>query len=53
MWIFRVGFSYILAVQLHMGVIGVWYAMYIDWVARTIAFTLRWHGGKWRELSVI
>jgi Na+-driven multidrug efflux pump len=27
MWIFRVGFSYLLAVQLHMGVIGVWYAM--------------------------
>ncbi len=53
MWIFRVGFSYILAIQLHMGVIGVWYAMYIDWVARTIAFTLRWHGGKWRAIRVI
>jgi putative MATE family efflux protein len=53
MWIFRVGFSYLLAVQLHMGVIGVWYAMYIDWVARTIAFTLRWRGGRWRAMCVI
>jgi hypothetical protein len=25
----------------------------IDWVARTIAFTLRWRGGKWRAMRVI
>lgn len=53
MWIFRVGFSYLLAVQFHMGAVGVWYAMYIDWVARTIAFTLRWRGGRWRTMCVI
>lgn len=53
MWIFRVGCSYLLALQLHMGAVGVWYAMYIDWVARTIAFTLRWRSGKWRKIRVI
>lgn len=53
MWVFRIGFSYILAGMLGLGVQGVWYAMYIDWVVRVAVFVLRFRGGKWKEKHVI
>ena len=34
MWIFRIGFSYLLGKYFGMGVFGVWVAMVIDWVVR-------------------
>ena len=53
MWAFRVVLSYVLAVQVGLGAIGVWYAMYIDWIARTAAFLIRWRSGRWRSIRVI
>ena len=47
MWIFRVGFSYVLA-PIGFGAVGVWIAMCIDWVARTICFVLRYRGTRWQ-----
>lgn len=32
---------------------GVWVAMYIDWLVRSIVFTIRFARGKWKELRVI
>lgn len=49
MWIFRIGFSYVLAKYLDMGVIGVWIAMTIDWLFRGICFVFRYVRGKWQE----
>ena len=34
MWIWRIGFSYVLGRNLGWGVFGVWVAMTIDWVFR-------------------
>jgi putative MATE family efflux protein len=48
MWIFRIGFSFILAKYLHMGVFGVWVAMTIDWFVRDIFFIARYRGKKWQ-----
>lgn len=53
MWIFRIGFSYLLAVGLQMGLLGTWLAMFIDWVARVIAFMVRFLRGKWKEKRLI
>lgn len=53
MWVFRIGFCYILTVSLGMGVLGVWYAMYIDWAVRSAVFLLRYRGGKWKTKKVI
>ena len=47
MWIFRVGFSVVLAQYLGMGVFGVWVAMQLDWIARTAAFVPRYRGKRW------
>ncbi len=52
MWIFRIGFSYILADYFQWGVFGVWAAMIIDWAVRAIFFTLRYIRGKWQLIQV-
>ena len=48
MWIWRVGFSYILGIYFHMGVLGVWVAMLSDWLCRSICFGLRFQSGVWK-----
>ncbi len=53
MWIFRIGFSYILGKYFGMGVFGVWVAMVIDWVVRVIFFVLRYCRGKWKTIRTI
>ena len=50
MFAFRVGFSYILGVQLGMGAIGVWIAMVIDWIFRITCFVGRYFHGDWKIL---
>lgn len=41
MWIFRIGFAYLFVVVWKMGVLGIWYGMFIDWAFRALAFVLR------------
>lgn len=53
MWIFRIGFSYILGKYFGIGVFGVWVAMVIDWVVRVIFFELRYCRGKWKTIRTI
>ena len=48
MVVFRIVFSYVLGVWLQMGAIGVWIAMVIDWVCRTVCFVWRFARGKWK-----
>ena len=35
------------------GVIGVWIGMYIDWLFRSLFFTVRYFRGKWLERKVV
>lgn len=53
MWVWRIAFSYILAIVLHVGVLGVWIAMTIDWLFRSIFFVTRFLRGKYRKISLI
>ena len=48
MWIFRIGFSYILGRYMGFGVFGVWIAMTIDWGVRAICFIVRYKNGRWK-----
>ena len=43
MWIFRIAFAYFFVKVLNLGVMGVWYGMYIDWVFRGLLFVNRFH----------
>lgn len=49
MFVFRIGFSYILGSNMGMGAVGVWIAMLIDWVFRIILFVWRYLSGRWRR----
>lgn len=53
MWVFRIGFSVLLGVYLKMGVFGVWVAMTIDWLFRSICFVIRYLRGKWKRASLV
>ena len=53
MWIFRVVLSYFFVLQLHMGLTGVWFGMFIDWICRCLCFGIRFIRGKWMEHEVI
>lgn len=50
---FRIAFGILLAQTFHMGVIGVWIAMQIDWIFRIICFLLRWRSGKWQTKTLV
>lgn len=52
MWVFRIGFSYVLGVQMQWGVFGVWVAMTIDWAVRAVLFIIRYRGTKWQHKAV-
>ena len=51
MWIFRIGFSYLLVPQI--GLLGVWVAMFIDWIVRAVVFLNRFLSGRWKTTPVI
>ena len=48
----RIGFSWILCVQLQWGARGVWWAMILDWICRVSFFVGRTVSGKWKEKYV-
>lgn len=47
MWIFRIGFAYILGLKLGYGLLGLWAAMTIDWLVRSAFYVYRLVSGKW------
>ncbi|WP_347560877.1 MATE family efflux transporter [Clostridium sp. OM02-18AC] len=52
MWMFRIGFSYVFVKGFHMGVLGIWYAMFVDWTFRLIVFVWRFKGFSSRVRQV-
>ena len=55
MFLFRICLSYVLASSwgLNMQLLGVWFAMFVDWIVRDIAFVIRFWRGKWKNIKVI
>ena len=53
MLIFRLGSAVLFGILLNLGIIGVWIAMGMDWLARSVAFSARYAGGKWRTIRSI
>ena len=51
MFMFRIGFSYIIGVNMGYGAIGVWIAMVLDWILRVICFVSRYLSGHWLKTA--
>lgn len=49
----RPGSAYLFGVALELGVIGVWIAMGMDWLARSIAFAARYRQKAWQTVGAI
>ncbi len=47
MWAFRIGCSYLFAIVFQMGLLGIWAAMAVDWIFRSVCFVWRFHGEEW------
>ena len=53
MIVFRLGGAFLLGVILHLGVLGVWVAMGLDWLARSAASGVRYRTKQWQNIRVI
>ena len=53
MWVFRVFGGYVLGIWCHMGIMGIWIAMLLDWVVRIVVFLIRFKGNRWLDHKVI
>lgn len=55
MFICRVALSYLFACSwgLGMGLLGVWLAMFCDWIVRAVVFLVRFWRGKWKRIKLI
>lgn len=52
LWVFRVLVGYIFSIVLHFGIVGLWAAMYFDWITRGVAYYLRMKGEKWQRRMI-
>ena len=53
MWICRIAASYIFVFYLHLGLMGVWLGMFIDWYIRGASYLIRYLSDKWSKFQVI
>ena len=52
MWVFRIGLGWVFVFPLDLGVMGVWLAMYVDWLVRSVLFLVRLSGTAWQKKEV-
>lgn len=53
MWVFRVGFGYVLGIWMGIGLNGIWISMGAEWLARGVIFYIRFLGKKWVLKKVV
>lgn len=51
MAVFRISFSYILGTVFEWNVFGVWIAMIVDWVCRSLCFFFRYRSNAWKKYA--
>jgi Na+-driven multidrug efflux pump len=52
MWLFRIGLGWVFAFPAGLGVMGVWLAMFVDWLVRSVLFLIRLNGESWQKQEV-
>jgi putative MATE family efflux protein len=53
MWSLRLGLCYILCRVVGLGVVGVWLAMFADWLSRSVFYLARFLRGTWMKKKVL
>lgn len=49
----RIAFSFLFCITFNMGVVGIAWAMTVDWVIKSILILARYRSGKWKNCKVI
>ena len=52
MWVLRILLGYVFTLVFHWGILGIWLAMYTDWVGRSFFFIRRMMGDRWLKAPV-
>lgn len=53
MWAGRVIVGYVLITFFHLGILGVWIGMFVDWYIRGISFLIRFISKKWLDKRAV
>lgn len=49
MWIFRIALAYVFSYYFHLGLLGIWIAMTVDWAFRAACYMIRYWSGAWKK----
>lgn len=52
MWTLRVGLGVLMGRFWGFGVLGIWMAMFFDWILRAVLFIIRFRGHKWETMGL-
>ena len=52
MWTLRVGLGVLMGRFWGFGVLGIWMAMFFDWILRAVLFVIRFRGHKWETMGL-
>lgn len=52
MWTLRVGLGILMGRFWGFGVLGIWIAMFFDWILRAVMFIIRFRGHKWETMGL-
>lgn len=53
MLLVRVVCAYFFSVNLRMGMLGTWAAMFLDWFVKGIIYEIRYHKGTWKNYKLV
>ena len=53
MILFRIAFSYVFSLGFHMGMMGTWFAMFLDWIVKSIIYEWHYKNDKWTRFKTI
>lgn len=53
MIVFRLGGAFLFGIVFNLGIYGVWVAMGLDWLCRSVSFTYRYWSARWKEYKVV
>lgn len=51
-WLVRLPLSYLFAIVLNWGLVGIWVTMPIDWFVRSILYRILYLKGRWKRISL-
>ena len=52
MWTLRVGLGVLMGRFWGFGVLGIWMAMFFDWILRAVLIVIRFRGHKWETMGL-